>query len=92
MSAKSVYVTDVYRPGLSESKRFVFLDETECYEFTAAATATKWYRVETNVFEIQALVSILHILSLRLVGRRHVDATCVFCASSHHTVRQALMA
>ena len=54
MSAKSVYVTDVYRPGLSESKRFVFLDETECYEFTAAATATKWYRVETNIFEIQA--------------------------------------
>jgi len=38
MSAQFVYITDVYRPGLSESKRFVFLDETECYKFTAAAT------------------------------------------------------
>ena len=46
MAGKSVYVADVYRPGLADPKTFAFLDRVERDAFVDSAKATKWYRVE----------------------------------------------
>jgi hypothetical protein len=53
MATRSVYVADVYRPGLADPEAFAFLDKDERDAFAHTARTTKWYRVDVHQIALQ---------------------------------------